>query len=431
MTVTAALPQGAHVVVLHRWQDSYAHYERYLDHDSLRVTYVVTRLNGSSVPAGAAACVAVGEITDLGAVRAALADPVRRLGRPAAVVALQEGDLAVAARLRAEYGCPGRHWADLRHFLDKEAMLQAARATGVTVPPYRSATDFADIDEFARTHGWPVVIKPLESRAGVGVRQLNGPGDLPGIGYRYPAPVLVQRQVPHRVFHADGYFNGSEIRPWRLARYVNVPGSTVHGPLAFTDGEPVGEVEVTDPRLCAAVREFLDILVPGLSAQPWVFHCKLFVDETAEPPACTFLDVVCRPGGGEIPFVWREVYGIDLMALECGLQCGFVPDAPGEPAAAELGGSLLVPWLGPRPARITEATSMIGHPNGPYAETLPTVGSVVPALSGTYEQVAGRFRFRGQSTEDVTLRILITARDYVLRSSPLLEDPEPITAGQR
>src|SRR5262249_10140570 len=162
-------PHGAHVVVLHRWQDSYALYERYLDHGSVRVTYVVTRLNGSSVPAGAAACVAVGDITDLDAVRAALTDPIPRPGRPAAVLALQEGPRGGASARRAECGCRGRRGADLELFLDKEAMREAARAPGVTVPPYRTATDFADIDKFARIHGWPVVVKPLENRTSVSV----------------------------------------------------------------------------------------------------------------------------------------------------------------------------------------------------------------------------------------------------------------------
>jgi len=428
MTVTSALPAGAHVVVLHRWRDTYAHYERYLDHDRVRVSYVVMAHNRSSVPAAAAACAVVGDLTDLGAVRAALTDPVRRHGRPAAVVALQEGDLAVACALRAEYGTPGRRWADLEHFLDKRAMLEAAAATGVAVPPYRTATGYPDIAGFARDHGWPVVIKPLEGRASIGVRQLDGPADLPGSAPPFAAPVLVQRHVPHRVFHADGYFDGRDIGPWRLARYVNVPGAAVHGPLAFNDGQPVGETEVTDPRLRAAARRFLDILVPGLSGQPWVFHCELFIDEAADPPACTFLEVGCRPGGGEIPFVWRDVYGIDLMALECALQCGFVPDAP-KSAAAEVGGSLLVPMVGPRPARITAAPSMVGRPDGPYDECLPAVGAVVPALTGTYEHVAGRFRFRGPSTEDVTRQILATARDYVLRSTPLAAEPAMAGAG--
>jgi len=419
--MTRILPPAprAHVVVLHRWRDSYALYDGYIDHDRNSVTYVVTARSRSSVPTGAAVVVAVDDITDLGAVRTSLAEPVRRLGRPAAVIALQEGDLPVASRLREEYGCPGRRWADLHRFLDKQAMLDAAAATGVAVPTYCRVDSVTEIEDFARVFGWPLVVKPLQGRASAGVRRLEGPPDLPDSEATFAAPILVQRHVPFPVYHADGYFDGRALGPWRLARYVNVPASVTHGPLAFNDGEPVGEVEVDDARLRAAVKKFLGILVPGMSPEPWVFHCELFIDENAETPECVFLEVGCRPGGGEIPFVWRDVYGIDLMELEFALQCGLVPEPPRESAITPVGGSLLVPLVGPRPARITEVTSMLGRPDGPYAECVPALGSVVAAVTGTYEYVGGRFRFSGPSTADVTRKITATARDYVVRSLPV------------
>lgn len=417
------VPEGAHIVVLHRWRDSYALYDNYVDHARCRVTYVVTPASAPSAPLGAAAVVLVENIVDLGAVRAGIAGAVQRFGSPVAIVALQEGDLYVAARLREEYGCSGRRWGELQRFLDKDAMLDAARATGVAVPAYRRVDSVSDIHDFASDVGWPLVVKPVQGRASAGVRRLDGPDDLAGFIADPVAPVVVQQHVPHRVYHADGYFDGHAIRPWRLARYVNVPGSVTHGPLAFNDGEPVGEVEVDDTRLRVAVDEFLGALIPGMSPEPWVFHCELFVDENADAPECTFLEVGCRPGGGEIPFVWRDVYGIDLMHLEFALQCGSTPESPSEPAGTQLGGSLLVPLPGPRPAQVAQATSMLGRSEGPYAECLPAVGTVVAAVSGTYEHVGGRFRFSGSSTEDVTRRILSTARDYVVRSGAVIERP--------
>lgn len=427
MTHIPVEQEDAHVVVLHRWRDSYALYENYLDHDRYRITYVVTPTSAPSVPVGAATIVTLRDITDLTAVREGLSEPVRRLGVPSVIVALQEGDLFVAAQLREEYGCPGRRWSQLQRFLDKGAMLDAALATGIAVPTYSTVRTAAEIVDFADEVGWPVVIKPLQGRASAGVRRLDGPADLAGIDDTLVAPILVQRHVEHPVYHADGYFDGRAIGPWRLARYVNVPGSTTHGPLAFNNGEPVGEVEVQDTRLRAAVEEFLGILVPGMSPDPWVFHCELFVDEQAHKPATTFLEVGCRPGGGEIPFVWRDVYGIDLMELEFALQCGSVPTAPTGRDDHAVGGSLLVPLLGPRPAQVTEAMSMLGRATGPYAECLPAVGAVIAAITGTYEYVGGRFRFSGSSTEDVTRRIISTARDYVVRSRPVVtESPAPV-----
>jgi len=413
-----------HVVILHRWCDSYAVYENYIDHAAHDVTYVATRVSGASVPAGAAAVVTVDDITDLDEVRTILREPVASFGPPAAVVALQEGDLRVAAHVREDYGCPGRRWSDLRHFLDKHEMLDAAIETGVAVPPCREVRRAAEIADFAETHGWPLVVKPLEGRASAGVRQLDGPADLATLPDELDETILVQQHVAQHVYHADGYFDGESLGPWRLARYVNMPGSPLHGPLAFNDGAPVGEVEITDARVTGAVEEFLMTLVPGMSPDPWVFHCELFVDEQASPPRCTFLEVGCRPGGGEIPFVWREVYGIDLMAIEFDLQRGLDPKPQRDIASPPVGGSLLVPLTGPRPARITEVTSMLGRPGGPYAEWVPDVGTVIPAVVGTYEYVGGRFRFSGPSTAEVAEQIVATGQQYVVRS----ERAEPVAS---
>jgi hypothetical protein len=429
MTALPSHAHAGHLVVINRWSDAYALYDNYVEHDRADVTYVVTSASRSAVPRTAAAIVVVDDLADLDAVRRAIDEPVRRFGRPRAVVALNERDLRVASLLREEFGCPARRWDDLRHFLDKEEMLAAAAGTGVSVPAFAQAADVAEVARFADTNGWPVVVKPIRGIASAGVCRLDSPDDLDARCAELLWPVLVQRFIPHPVYHADGYFDGTTIRPLRLARYVNIPGTVTYGPLAFNSGEPVGETEIDDPRLLAAAEKFLGVLVPGMSGDPWIFHCELFIDDAPDEPVCHFLEVGCRPGGGEIPFVWRDVYGIDLMDLEFSLQCGYPPQPPDIPSDAQIGGSLLVPYTGTGPDRVVEATSMVGRPDGPYGEALPPVGSLVSGTIGSYESVGGRFRFAGPTTADVTRRILATGRDYVLRAEPV-DDGELSIAGR-
>ena len=423
--VTTELPDGAHVVVLHRWRDGYAHYEKYVDHSRVRVTYRVTDLARDFVPAGAAAS-AVVDLGDLAAVRAALAPMVRRFGTPAAVIALQEGDLPMACQLRADFDAPGRRLSDLRRFIDKGAMAEAVAGLGIPFPRSRTATGAADVLEFAREVGWPLVAKPLRGWASRGVRRLDDASALAGLDLSPDTPMLVQEYIAHPVHHVDGYFDGTRVAPWKLARYVNVPDAATSGPLAFTLGEPTGEVEVTDPEQVATAARFLDEVIPRLSAEPWVFHLELFMGGPGADPRCVFLEVGCRPGGGEIPFLWRENYGVDLMAIEFALQCGQVPEPPVIPAGAPVAGSLLVPLTGPRPCEITSAPSMV-RPGGPYVEAIPKPGTVVPAVEGTYEHVAGRFRFRAASTSEVERAILDVAAGYRVESRAV----EPVGGGSR
>ncbi|WP_202919409.1 ATP-grasp domain-containing protein [Saccharothrix deserti] len=408
----------AHVVVLNRWRDSFAEYARYLDHDVARVTYVTTGVGRAAVPANAREVVVVEDLLDHAEVRAALEPALRAHGRPVAVVALQESDFAVAAALREEFSARGRKPADLHHFLDKHAMLLAAQRTGVPVPRFELVTDPVGLTGFAGEVGWPVVVKSLQGRASTGVRRLDSADAVDRLDIPFDAehPLVVQEYLPHRIHHVDGvHLGGGALGPWRLNAYLNVPGAAATGPLAFTMGEPVGSVEVDDPALLAVVEKFLRVLVPGMSADPWVFHLELFLTPDGE---CVFLEVGCRPGGGEIPFVWRDVHGIDLMECEFSLQCGETPDLAPFDADEPVGGCLHVPLDRPAPCRVVAADSMVAE-DGPYAEVIPAVGSVIPRTAGSYEFVGGRFRHRGASTAEVAARVMATAADYRLVSEPV------------
>jgi biotin carboxylase len=407
-----------HVVVLNRWRDSFAEYARYLDHDVARVTYVTTGVGRAAVPANAREVVVVEDLFDHAEVRAALEPAVRAHGRPEAVVALQEGDFAVAAALRAEFGARGRKPADLHHFLDKHAMLLAAQATGVPVPRFELVTDRAGLTRFADQVGWPVVVKSLQGRASTGVRRLDSADAVDRLDLRCDPehPLLAQEYLPHPIHHLDGvHLGGGELGPWRLNRYLNVPGAATLGPLAFALGEPVGSVELDDPALLAAAGEFLRRLLPGMSADPWVFHLEVFLTPQGE---FVFLEVGCRPGGGEIPFVWRDVHGIDLMECEFALQCGETPDLLPFDTDEPVGGCLHVPLDRPAPCRVVSANGMVGD-DGPYSEWIPAVGSVIPRAAGSYEFVGGRFRHRGATTAEVAAKVLATAAAYRVVTEPV------------
>ncbi|MFN2483600.1 MAG: MFS transporter, partial [Candidatus Limnocylindria bacterium] len=418
--------RDVHVVVLNRWRDSYARYANYVDHKTCRITYVTTARGAHAVPEGAASVLIVDDLCDYAAVRAAIQPAVSEHGKPEAVVALQESDFLVASRLREEFGSRGRRPAELHHFLDKHAMLLAAQRTGVSVPRFELVTETEEICAFASRVGWPVVVKPLLGRASTGVRRVDDADEAAGIDVSALRPMLAQEYLPHPVYHVDGVFTGHDLGPWRLSTYENMPGAATTGPLAFMLGEPVGSIEVDDPVTCAAVEEFLRQLLPGMSTRPWVFHLELFMSPMAAGPRCIFLEVGCRPGGGEIPFVWREVHNVDLMGLEFALQCDETPDLPPLAAGEPVGGCLLVP-LQTTPCRVVQATSMLEE-DGPYAEVIPQAGVLVPKIEGSYELIGGRFRYRGTSTAEVRRKVLLTAANYEVRCEPV-EDAAALSAG--
>ncbi|MEU2505257.1 biotin carboxylase [Streptomyces sp. NPDC007863] len=409
MTTTAArgLP---HIVVINRWRERYARYAEYLDHTTHHVSYISTEVGLPSVPEEAGDVVTVERTDDLEAVRAAVRVLAVRHGRPERIVALKEDDLLIAAALREEWDCPGQRTAQLAKFRDKYLMASAVAEAGLELPEFELATDEATVLDFAGRYGWPVIVKPVMGSSSEGVAKLDGPEELASLRLD-DGPMMVQRFHPGLIYHVDGVFTGEEIRHVRASRYVNTC-------LGFRAGDFLGSVEEDDEAVNQAIREAAAGYLRALSDEPLVFHLEVFVDRSSGTPRCSFLEVGARVGGAEIPFVWREVHGYDLMDAAFQLQLQR-PIPEGEPGASgEVGGFLIVPAPEARPCRITEVTSMTGRVPGLYAEALLEVGEVLPLADAYYEHVGGRFRFRGAGSAEVEAAVVAAATGFRVAGVP-------------
>jgi hypothetical protein len=407
-----AAGDGRHVIVVNRWRERYADYARYLDHQRQRVSYITTEVGLGSVPAEAASSVLVERTDDPTTVRAAADQLASRHGPPTAVVALKEDDLLVGAELRQVWDCPGPRPADLTRFRDKYLMCRAILDAGLPVPAFAAAADEATVREFAAEHGWPVVLKPRVGSSSEGVVRLDGPAGLASLDLGRQ-PMLVQQFQPDPIYHVDGVFDGRELLVARASRYLNTC-------LGFRAGRFLGSVEVDDPVLSHAIAQAARRFLAAMTDAPQVFHLEVFVGRGPDgQPSCSFMEVGARAGGAEIPFIWREVHGYDLMEAAVRIQLDQPP--PPAPAAGggEVAGWLLFPAPATRPCRVTVVTPMVGRDPGPYAEALLQPGEVLPAADAYYEHVGGRFRFRGPSSKAVEAAILATARDFRVAGEPL------------
>lgn len=412
-------------MVITRWREHYAQYERYIDHDAHTVSYVASGIAVDSVPPQAARVVPVRRTDDLEEVRAAVHDLAGTHGRPAGIVALKEDDLLVAARLRADWGCPGQLPEDLLRFRDKYLMASAIAEAGLPVPEFAPAPDADAVAAFAERHGWPVVLKPRTGSSSAGVTMLDAPEQLAALAgsAAWTEPSLVQKCNPHPIYHVDGVFTGDALATWRASRYVN-------SCLGFRDGLFLGSVEEDDRELLAVIGTFTRRFLAALTGRPTPFHLEMFVDRAGM--RCEFLEVGARVGGAEIPFIWRELHGYDLMEAAFRIQLGEpapqaaadAPDsAPGpEPSPEpERGGWLLIPAPAEKPCRITEVTPMTGREPGPYSESLLSVGEVLPAADAYYEHVGGRFRFRGRDSGEVEKALVATAEAFRVTAEPVAD----------
>jgi biotin carboxylase len=411
-----------HLIVIHRWSDSYADYASYVDHGAHHVSYITTRQAAGGLPDGAAA-VKIVDSTEVGAqVRAAVSSLIDEFGRPDRIIALHEVDLDMAAQLREELAVAGERLPELAPFRDKLVMARKLAAAGVPIPATWPAPDQAAVRDFAAAHGWPVLVKPVRGTASSGVTRFRSAEELAAYEFRPDVPMLVQPYLPHEILHVDGVGTEDGLGVWRAARYLNTC-------LEFTEGVALGSAELDDPKLTVPVGEFTARALRALTTEPRVFHLELFLSGSPGAPELQVLEVGGRPGGAEVPFVWKEVHGIDLMAIAFAIQAGVPLPGTARPSAAPsgatYGGWLLVPTPAARPCRVTAANSQLGRDGGPYAERIPVVGGTLADIAG-YEHSGARFRFRAGSTAEVEAAIGETVQDLQFRAVTV----DPATPGR-
>ncbi|MEU8520556.1 biotin carboxylase [Streptomyces sp. NBC_01216] len=407
-----------HILVIHRWRDHYARYEDYIDHRSHHVTYVTTDLGRESVPVAAAGSVTVRATDDLREVHQAADTLSVRFGAPDVVIALNEGDLETAAQLRARLGCPGQDMTALAPFRDKLTMTRAVASAGLRTPAFADAPDTAAVKEFAQEHGWPLVVKPRRGTASRGVVRLGSPDDLVTLEALEPEDRIVQAYCGDAIYHVDGLWTGTGLGPWRASRYVNTCAE-------FTAGAALGSVEEDDPALLEPIGAFTAAVAKALGGRhPWVFHLEVFVGAEADGSVrVTFLEAGWRVGGAEIPFIWREVHGVDLMSAAVAIQLGGPVELPAL-TAGRVGGWLLVPAPVAAPCRVVAAHVPDAPDTYAYAQVVPVPGQVLPKVGG-YEHVGARFRFRGTSSAEVREAVVATAGRVSLECVPDVRTGRP------
>src|SRR5215472_5899506 len=129
--------------------------------------------------------------------------------RVQAILHTAEIDIMRAARIGARLGLPGQSLESATAYRDKHVMKQGAASGGVPVAPMRPVQDAAGVQEFAREHGFPVVVKLRDGAAGKGMAVAADEAELAGLiaawpGGVPPRPMLAESWIEGDLYHVDG-----------------------------------------------------------------------------------------------------------------------------------------------------------------------------------------------------------------------------------
>lgn len=415
------------LLVINRFDDEFGEYHRFLPEGGFRLAYLTTA--DALDPLDREGAVTTVVVPDL---RVETLLPKAReiaglYGPVAGVVGLSEFDLEVAAHLREELEVPGWGTSYVRRFRDKTVMKEWVGAAGVRVPRFLRLAAGTTPEQILQDIPLPLILKPKDGAASRGVQLIRTERELvtalEGIAEESATQGYeVEEYVDGPIYHVDGIRIQGQYHCVTVSQYLNTC-------LDFVHGAPLGSALLDPGPLRDDLAGFAIDCLDALELWTGPFHLEVIADSAGKP---VFLEVGLRPGGAGVPFLHRDLYGIDLYCEAFRSTIGLKPLSAEHvlPAEAGSGGWLVFPEPQPQPAQVVSCVSLVDAVPEVYGESLPAVGHVFDG-SGGYDHAGGRFLLRGADQAAVNAAIAEAIACYRVDVEPAeaasILDAEPVS----
>jgi len=327
------------------------------------------------------------------------------------IIAFSEYLIDVAAAIRGRYGVPGPRPSEVDRFRDKTVMKTILAMAGVPVPRWAPCRSPEQVISDAEPLGFPLIFKPARGASSQGVCKVTSANELRAL---CAMPDLdkheIEQYITGDLMHADGVVSASgECLFICISRYIS-------NGLDFEHGEPFGSVVQTDPGVRSECERFALRVLSALDLKGSAFHLEFF--DTGQE--LVFLEIGARVPGADVPYVIRDLYGVNLFSLWTDVMLGNLV-RPHRPAFAESGGWLMIPRPKPLPQRVVSSTSLLGKVPLLYRELIPAPGEVLRQTGGYATFQGGRFLFRGGTPEQIVNAMHGALARYRLTAVPVAE----------
>ncbi|MFE1793605.1 ATP-dependent carboxylate-amine ligase [Streptomyces sp. NPDC059525] len=291
---------------------------------------------------------------------------------------------------------------------DKAAMKDCFRELGLRTAEFERVGSAAGIERFAGRHGWPVVLKPVDSFACVDTHRLDGPDDLAGI------------DLAARDWMVEAYLGGTE---WEVCAIIlggevldAWPSAMPCRPLDIVDGAMNANISVgTGEGPPVDLRALVQRVVTGMGIDHGYAHMEFFLIDGEVYAG----EIGVRLAGCEIPANHGHAYGFDVFGATLAVYLGRRPDLRyGERRCA---GDLLLPLPGSGTVRrITSREELLAMPGVIDAVLKVRAGDTVTARRASHN-ASGYAHVVGASVGEVESRM----RDVLARFTIEVVAQEP------
>lgn len=326
----------------------------------------------------------IGDITDW-SVGEQVAEAAHKQWGFAACLSLTDPGVEVAARINDRYGLGGTGYEVVNRFQDKLLMRRTLAAAGLSVIGAEPLEGRESIEAFARRYGYPVIVKPTDAAASLGVRRIDGPDDIDGVlaevdalratgtnrgcgGLFTIGEHVIEEYVDGPEFSVEGFsFNGRYV-PIAITEKLMSPhhfaelGQTIPARITSAD-----EAAIED-----TVTRFMAVM--GLRDGPSHTEFKL------TPRGPVIIESHNRISGGRLDEMVNAVHGVDMMDYTVAWPFGLVDELPGRPPANGATSHRVLRGSPGRVTAITGADEVRAHPDTLYIDVHVRVGDVIPEV---------------------------------------------------
>ncbi|MFJ9406169.1 ATP-dependent carboxylate-amine ligase [Streptomyces sp. NPDC101393] len=315
--------------------------------------------------------------------------------RPTRFCNTSEPRQELAQRFAALAGLPHLTGQQVRWVRDKAAMKDRFRDLGLRTAAYARVRDAAGVARFAAVHGWPVVLKPVDSFACVDTFLLHGPADLREAEPSFGAA---------RRWMVEEYLGGTEWEACALildGAVLDVwPSAMPCRPLDIVGGAMNANISIgTGPGPTTDTAALIRRIVTGMGIDHGYLHMEFFeIDGRAYAG-----EVGIRPAGCEITANHGHAYRFDVFGAALDVYTGRRP-------ALEYGerrcvGDLLLPL--PRSGTVGALTSraeLLRMPGVIEAVLRVALGERVTARRASHNS-SGYVHIEGATSAEVEARM--------------------------
>jgi hypothetical protein len=226
---------------------------------------------------------------------------------------------------------------------DKQRMKIRFRELGFRTAEYRRIHSIADVAAFARTVGYPVIIKPLLGFACLDTVRVNSESELDHVNLGGWLSWIVESFVSAREWEICALVLHGEVLAWFPSYMPAPPIETLRGAMNANISAGPSDLKALLP-----LGPIVEKLVEGFHLGTGYLHMELFFEN---PENVTLGEIGLRLAGCEIPANHGVAYGFDIYNSLIDIHLGRRPEIPKWPHCAA--GDLLLPAKAGRIHEIT------------------------------------------------------------------------------